>query len=260
MQLSGKQVLLTGATGGIGFEIARALLQQGAGVLVTGRSEARLAALQQQLPALRVMRADLNLAADRLALCQRAAAEGINVLINSAGVNQLALLDNTRDAEMERLLHTNLLNPMQLCRDLLPLLRQAPEAAIVNVGSALGSIGYAGSSAYCASKFGLRGFTEALRRELADSAVQVVYFAPRATRTAMNSDTAMAMNEALGVAMDPPAVVAAALIKLLSRRHPHSAWVGWPEKLFVRINSLFPRVVDNALRKQLPVIRRFIGV
>lgn len=259
MQIAGKKILLTGATGGIGLEIARALLSEGADLLVTGRDAAKLAALQREMPAVDIQRADLNLAADRQQLVAVAAARGVNLLINAAGINQLALLEQTPDATLEQLLRTNLLTPMQLCRDLLPVLRQAPEAAIVNVGSVLGSIGYAGSSAYCASKFGLRGFTEALRRELADSPVQVVYFAPRATRTAMNGDRAVALNEALGVAMDSPQRVAAELLTLLRRTRPHSAWVGWPEKLFVRINSLLPQLVDSALRKQLPLIRRFCG-
>ena len=96
---------------------------------------------------------------------------------------------------------------MLLCQGLLPLLRNRPEAAIVNIGSTFGSIGHPGFATYCASKFGLRGFTETLRRELADTEVQVYYVAPRATRTDMNSAAVVQLNEELGNAMDPPDVV-----------------------------------------------------
>jgi hypothetical protein len=71
----------------------------------------------------------------------------------------------------------------------------------------------------------------------------------------MNADAVERMNVELGVAMDPPATVAAAACNLLETGRLEAVF-GWPEKLFVRINALLPRVVDASLRKQLPVIRR----
>lgn len=127
---------------------------------------------------------------------------------------------------------------------------------VVNIGSTFGSIGYPGFAAYCASKFALRGFSEALRRELADTRVKVMYIAPRATRTSMNEQSVVAMNDELKVAMDEPAWVAAAVVAAIGRER-EELYLGWPEKLFVRLNSLLPRVVDQALRKQLPIIQRF---
>ena len=130
-------------------------------------------------------------------------------------------------------------------------------AQIINVGSTFGSIGYPGFSAYCASKFGLRGFTESLRRELADSGLQVSYIAPRATETDLNSDNIVAMNDALGTAMDEPSLVADEVMQIISTPVASDKYLGWPEKLFVRINALLPALVDSSLRKQLPIIRRF---
>jgi hypothetical protein len=72
----------------------------------------------------------------------------------------------------------------------------------------------------------------------------------------MNDNTVMAMNTALKVAMDEPREVAAQLAQAIVREHEES-YLGWPEKLFVRLNSLLPRLVDQALRKQLPTILRF---
>ena len=135
------------------------------------------------------------------------------------------------------------------------MLKQAAGARVVNVGSTYGSIGYPGYATYCATKFALRGFSEALRRELADTHVGVLYVAPRATRTSMNSAAAEALNEALKSNVDDPHTVASAVIKAIvdDRR---DLYLGWPERFFVRLNSLLPNLVDRGLRKQLPLIRR----
>ncbi|MBU1458221.1 MAG: short chain dehydrogenase, partial [Gammaproteobacteria bacterium] len=95
-----------------------------------------------------------------------------------------------------------------------------------------------------------------LRRELADSHVKVLYIAPRATRTAMNSADVVAMNDALKVEMDDPQEVARQIVHAIATERKE-LYLGWPEKLFVRLNGLLPRLVDQALRKQLPVIKRF---
>jgi short-subunit dehydrogenase len=148
--------------------------------------------------------------------------------------------------------------PIHLCRLLLPHLRRQSEAHILNTGSVFGGIGYAAYSVYSATKFAMRGFSEALRRELADTSVQVHCLAPRATRTGINTAAVERMNAELGVAMDTPDVVARAACDMLESGVAEAV-VGWPEKFFVRLNALFPRLVDGALRKQLPVIRRHAG-
>ena len=102
----------------------------------------------------------------------------------------------------------------------------------------------------------MRGFTEALRRELADTSVRVHYVAPRATRTGINTSAVERMNEELGVAMDPPELVAKAVCDMLAGGRAEAV-LGWPEKFFARVNGVLPRLVDGALRKQLPVIRRY---
>ena len=128
---------------------------------------------------------------------------------------------------------------------------------MVNVGSTFGSIGFPCHAAYCASKFGLRGFTESLIREYAHSPVNFYYLAPRATQTSINSDAVVSMNRALGNQMDPPERVADALVAQLEGNK--SRWfIGFPEKVFARINGVLPGIVDRALIKKLPVIQRFL--
>jgi short-subunit dehydrogenase len=246
------RAILTGASGGIGRAIAAALAPHCDALLLVGRDAARLAATAAAAgPVARALAVDLATPAGRDAVVL----PGANLLINNAGTCDFAWLEDQSDAMLERIVQTNVLAPMQLTRRLLPLLGRQPEAWIVNVGSIFGYLGYPGHAAYSASKFALRGFGEALRRELADGPVRVLHFAPRATRTAMNGAGLQALNAELGVAMDDPAAVAQQLLRLL-RRPARERLLGMPEKLFARINQLLPGVVDRALRRQLSTIRR----
>jgi short-subunit dehydrogenase len=246
------RALLTGASGGIGREIARALAPHCDDLVLVGRDAGRLAESAAAAgPVARTLAADLatpeGLDAVKL--------PGINLLINNAGAGEFAWLEGQSDAALARIVETNVLAPMQLTRRLLPELKRRPEAWIVNVGSIMGYLGYPGHAAYCASKFALRGFSEALRRELADSPVRVLYLAPRATRTAMNSAGICALNAELGVAMDEPAAVAKELLALLERP-VRERLLGMPERLFARLNQVLPGLVDRALLRQLSTIRR----
>ena len=259
MELRGKTVLLTGASGGIGQAIALQLAAVGARLVLVARNTARLATLQAELVAKhpadhQIFSADLTNAQERQDLLAFVRdLQGIDLLINNAGISQFGLVAQQDYATQ---LSTNLLMPMLLTQTLLPELQRKSAAMIVNVGSAFGSIGYPGFTGYSASKFGLRGFTEALKRELSDSAVQVLYFAPRATDTSINSDAVVAMNRELGNQSDSPALVAAALVQQIQQNQARR-FIGWPEQLFVRVNAVLPGIVDKALAAKLAVIRRY---
>lgn len=258
MQLPDCRILLTGATGGIGQQLAEHLSRSGARLLLVGRQAERLEQLVRRCHGrAEGVCADITEHAGREAVLQAARRlGGVNVLINAAGVNHFSLLEQHDEDAIAALVQLNVTATLQLTHRLLPMLRQHERAMVVNIGSTFGSIGYPGFVAYCASKFALRGFSEALRRELADTRVKVLYIAPRATRTSMNEQSVVAMNDELKVAMDDPAWVAAAVVAAIGRER-EELYLGWPEKLFVRLNSLLPRVVDQALRKQLPIIQRF---
>lgn len=260
MNINGKTIVLTGATGGIGQAFARMLDHEGARLVLVGRKTAELQKLSDTLDQWHhLVEADINTAEGREKIANTCRAIGhIDMLVNNAGISEFAAFETQQPRAIAHMLQTNLLSPILLTQELLPLLRAAGSGMIINIGSTFGSIGYPGFSAYSASKFGMRGFTEALRRELAGSGIQVRYLAPRATRTAINSEAVNALNAALGNAMDDPAVVALAL-KDLIMKNSYSSYLGWPEKLFVRINSLLPKLVDNALFKQLPTIQAFLG-
>ena len=262
MRLASAKVLITGGGGGIGAAMAEALLVHGAGVLLVDRDATALAAATARFavhgPRVGTFAADLTNEADRQRVVEFAATwlGGVNVLVNNAGVNHFRLFEDQSAGQIDLALAVNLQAPLHLCRLLLPRLGAAGEAHIVNMGSVFGSIGYPAYSVYSATKFAMRGFTEALRRELAGGPVKVHYLAPRPTRTPINSAAVERMNAELGTATDPPERVAAALCRMLERDEPERV-VGWPEKFFARLNGALPRLVDGALVKQLPVIRRY---
>ena len=132
---------------------------------------------------------------------------GLDVLVNNAGVIAIGPLACATDDEFERMMATNVIAPLALTREMLPLLRRAMPSRVVNVGSMFGDIPYPLFAAYSASKFALRGLSIALRRELRGYGVGVTYAAPRATKT----EAARVLDplvEPMQMRMDNPAQVA----------------------------------------------------
>lgn len=262
MDLKGKTILLTGATGGIGEAIARQLTECGSRLILVGRTDKNLKYMARELRLARnngfTLQADIATHAGRetIRTALIALENPIDVLINCAGVSLFGFLEDNQPADIEKMINTNVTATILLTQQVLPFLNK-DRGRILIVGSSFGALGFPGFAAYCASKFALRGFAEALRRELADSKMQVAHIAPRATNTRLNSDTVVALNDALGNNVDEPEDVALAVENLLSMRNIHDVNLGWPERLFLRINAVFPRLIDKALRGKLPLIRSF---
>lgn len=251
MNLTGKRIVLTGATGGIGHALALQLVQQGAELKLVGRDQARLDGLAAELRAAGGQAdsfvADLSSAEDCMQLAQRAECE---VLINGAGQMYFGQFSTMESQQIECLMHTNLLAPMLLTRAYLPAMLQSKEAMIVNVGSTFGSLGFGFFTSYCASKFGLRGFSEALRRELQDGNVKVLYVAPRAVDTPFNTASVQAFNQATHTKVDSPEWVAQNIVAAI-QGDKKELLLGQPESFFARLNQLLPRLIDRAVTKQM---------
>jgi len=257
------RAIITGASGGLGAAFARALAPYSATLVLTGRRQLALESLRSELIGLhphlkvRTVVCELTDAADQQALADAASEAGADLLINNAGINDFHAFESQADASLERLVAVNLVAPMQVARRLLPLLLCASRAQIVNVGSIFGYIGYPGYAVYCATKFGLRGWSEALRRELADTSVAVRYFAPRAVSTPLTTLSMAALNIAVGNREDSPERVAQALLRFLAGSSAECT-LGFPERLYVWINRVAPILNERALRAQLPIIRRYL--
>lgn len=259
MELAGRTVILTGASGGIGQPLCAALVATGARVLAVGRDEAKLRRVTQHMPAGSTSWVVADVATEdgraHLLRAAHAASPLPSVLVLAHAQAAFGLFEEQDPVDMDRLVQTNLVAPMLLAHALLPLLRTHASSAVVVIGSTFGSLAFPGFAAYSASKFGLRGLTEALAREYADTGLRFQHLSPRATRTPFNTSAVDALNAELKVSSDVPAEVArqlvAAIVKGRSRMQ-----IGWPEKLFARINGLVPGLVDRNLRNSLPIVRR----
>ena len=248
MRAAEARVLLTGASGGIGQAMAQTLRQAGAQVMGVGRAAAPTAAGTDWV------QADLTTAEGQAAVGEAAAAWSANVLVHAAGLPCFGPLGAVPPAQVQAVLQANLLAPLLLTQRLLPQLLRQPRAQIVFVGSALGRIGLPGFSVYGASKAGLHGFAEALRRELNGTPVRVQILGPRSTRTGFNDATVEAYNRATGTAMDRPEAVAAALLQLIESEAAER-FLGFPERLAVRLNGVLGALLDGSFvkhRRSLP--------
>ncbi len=184
MQVNGKTALVTGGSDGIGLEIARQLQAKGAHIIVCGRREDLLIAARSD--GMEALQADLSNAAGCEALVKALDERPLDILVNNAGMSgnfgpgepiDLALTDKA--------IFLNLNAPMHLIGGLLPGMMKRPEAAIVNVSSGLAIAPRAGGPVYCASKAGLRSFTQSLRHNLRHTNVHVIEALPPVVDTAM---------------------------------------------------------------------------
>ena len=255
MKLDKPRVILTGAAGGIGTELACRLAAQGARLALLDRNET---ALKQTLERIgkathqpMILPVDLLDASARTGAVDEAmtAMGGVDMLINNAGMLSFRPFSEEDPEVLSRIVQLNTLVPMQLTRQVVQYMLDQGKGRIVNVGSTFGSIAFAWFAAYSASKFGLRGFSEALRRELEDTGVGVTYVAPRAVRTKLNSSAIYRMAESVKMNMDEPEMVADKIIQAIARGRK-DVYLGFPESLFARINAILPRLVDGALKKQ----------
>lgn len=256
MQLNQARILLTGASGGLGRDLARELAGAGAAVLLAGRDAVRLAAIKAELGASAdSVVADLTTAEGIAAANAAARAFGVNVLINNAGVGSFGLFDQQAWPTVEQVLATNLEAPLRLTQALLPWLKARPTAAVVNVGSMFGSLPYPGFAAYSAAKAGLRGFSQALRRELADTPVAVIHIAPRVIDTPLNTEAVNQLNRALKNNSDSSQAVARQIVAAL-RHGKGEHHFGFPERLFAWLNGFAPSLIDRGLAGQLAIIKQ----
>jgi short-subunit dehydrogenase len=227
MLLEGKDVFLTGATGGIGKPLVAILKERGAHVRSYDRAS----------------QGDLMERIDTT--CKALREETPDILINLAGINDFG---HAEDQDYDALLTLNLLVPMRLCQAVLPAMRQRNHGQIVNIGSMVGLIPLPHMTGYAAAKSGLKGYSDSLRRELCGTSITVSHIAPRAVSTGMNSGKLGMLNRQTKTSEDRPRDVARRIANAIELDAPDFR-IGWPERLFAILNALAPSVIDNGLRK-----------
>lgn len=204
--------IVAGASGGIGTPTVRAFLARGFSVVLAAPRDAALDALERELRGFgeRVLTVptDVTRREDVDALVARALVRfgRIDVLANAAGIGSSPSFCDCDDAELERVLAVNLLGAARLMHAVLPVMKAQRRGAIVNVGSVAGEAGVLGI--YSASKFGLRGLSDSVRREVRSYGIGVTLIEPGFVRTPMNA----AMKN-----LPPPEIVADAIVAAVDR-------------------------------------------
>src|ERR1700682_5338666 len=250
-----KLVLVTGAGSGIGRALCVEAANRGMTVALCGRRQEALEATRTLLgngAGHLIIPADITKPEDRSVIVDRIRSErgALDFLINNAGIVEGGPLETFDDDALARTFQTNVMAPMALTRDLMPLLVAAKPSRVVNVGSIFGDIGYPEFTCYSATKFALRGFSMALRREWKRKGIGVTYAAPRATQT----DAAIAFAGLIAktkMTMDSPEQVARQIWRAVASGQD-SVYAPAPERVYVLIQRLFPRVIDWSLSRPSP--------
>jgi len=197
--LSGKTALVTGASGGIGGAIARALAAQGAKLALSGTRADALEAVAAELGGAAVLPCRLDEPAEVEALVPSAveALGGLDILVNNAGITRDGLAMRMKDDDWNAVLRVNLEAAFRLSRAAMRPMMKARFGRIISISSVVGSIGNPGQANYAAAKAGLEGMTRSLAAEVASRGVTVNCVAPGFIRSAMTD----ALNEAQQAAM-----------------------------------------------------------
>jgi len=249
-----KVVLVTGASSGIGRATALAFARRGARLVVAARNRPELEALGTQIEQLGsqclVVPVDVT-QRDQVAAMVRTAVERfgrIDVLVNNAGVGLFASVEEMRPEQWEHVVRVNLIGAIDCIQAVLPEMKRTGGGQIVNISSVLGKRATPYMSVYCATKYALNGFSEALRCEVADDGIDVVVVCPGRTATAFNRNS-MAQRRPLGEggwAGMAAERCAEAIVKAAARRKREVVLTG-EGIMLVWAARWFPGLVDRAM-------------
>jgi short-subunit dehydrogenase len=241
MDLSGRTALLTGATGGLGRAIAKALAERGARVALSARKAEALETLAAELPGEghRVLPSDLAEpgAAEKLA----AEAGEVDVLVANAGLPGAGWLADFTPEQVTRALRVNLEVPMLLARALFPPMLERGSGHLVFVASLAGKAASPRSSIYNATKFGLRGFALALRTDLSPQGIGVSLVSPGfVSEAGMFADSGAKPPPGLGTTT--PERVASATVKAIERDKAELAVAPLPQRFLAHLGMTTPTI------------------
>ena len=187
MDLENKNILVTGGSLGIGKETAKALVEKGANVLITGRSQDRLIKSQQYTNAKNIISFDISNIADisvNAKNCIDILGNRVDVLINNAGTGVRSDLDNLNIDDFLAVYNTNVFGLSLLTKEIVPLMKERKGGSIINIGSTASLKGYKGGSIYASSKFAVRALTQCWQAELRPFNIKVTQVNPSEVTTA----------------------------------------------------------------------------
>jgi short-subunit dehydrogenase len=175
--IKGKNVLLVGATGGIGSKTAKLLASSGANLFLAGRNAEKLAQVagEVNVPSTHYFALDLADATQVQQLKDKyfAAFTSIDILVNAAGIGIIKTMDTLSEEEFMKTIHANLYAPFLLVKAFLPAMKEVKKGLIINIPGVLGKVPMAGAAAYSASKYGLVGMMQSVREELKRTDIRI---------------------------------------------------------------------------------------
>ena len=263
IELRGRTALITGAGGGIGRAVAVSLARRGCALALADVNEQGLTQTAREVgTGGRISRhvLDVSDAAAVAALPAQVLAEhpGVDVLVNNAGVAIGGTFEQVAEADFEWLFSINFWGVVRMTRAFLPTLRRSPDARLVNLSSVFGLIAPPGQTAYVASKFAVRGFSESLRHELAGSSVGVTVVHPGGVKTAIARNARLPPGAPTGPEMArqlagfeaklrlSPAVAGETIVRAVERRRPRVI-VGADAKIAAALERMAPVSYWNLL-------------
>ncbi len=256
--LNGLRVLVTGASQGIGKAIAELAARRGMRVLASARSVDLLNQLATTVKAagqtLEVVQADVATDAGRAAMVEAAKSKfgGLDVLINNAGIGATGHFAESAPDVLRSIMETNFFGTVETTRVFLPLLKEGTTPAVVNVSSILGRRAIPGRSLYCASKFAVEGWTQAIRAEFARFDIDVITVNPGLTQTnfsqnMLEKNARQSLDHRRGMTSEQ---VAEATLAALERgkRAVNLTFLG---KALLFANRFAPGLVDRITKKKV---------
>jgi short-subunit dehydrogenase len=250
------RAIVTGASSGIGREVARQLARQGAKVVLTARRQDRLEELARQIAAeggrAECVAGDITDPAVRARTIETAQASfgGLDILVNNAGIGATGLFDGADPERVRRLMEVNFFALVEMTRLALPLLKRGSRPIVVNVSSILGHRGVPHNSEYSASKFAVQGFSESVRAEWAAAGIDVLVVSPGTTETEFFDKVI----EHTGAPTWPEhtpvtaASVARQIVRAIRRGQHEIIPYRWG-KVLCWLNRLSPRLVDRLMAR-----------
>lgn len=252
-KLSEQRVVVTGASSGIGQAIATQLVRGGNHVLALARREDRLATLQSELES--AAGSFVYLAGDITSADYRQSVfdwiekhwDGVlDVLVNNAGVGSIEPFAQSDELTLRKVMEVNFFAPVELIRASLKYLNQSQAPVVCNIGSVLGHAAMPDKSEYCASKFALHGFSDALRIELAATPIDVVLVSPSTTRSEFFASALSGMSrQAKGMSPDK---VASHTLKAIAKGK-REVLLSWGGNCLVLVDRLFPTTLFKFLKR-----------
>jgi len=252
-----RRILITGASRGMGAALARELAPHGPHLLLVARSQQPLEELADELRKLgaasaQAWVADVADAQSREAVVQHLRQEwgSFDLLVNNAGISAHGRFANNTEQTLRQIMEVNFFAAAELTRLAIPLLHEGHEPMVINLGSILGHRGIPHNSEYCASKFALRGWSEALRPELGREGIALLLVSPGTTDTEffdhlVSQEGPLPWGKSKGIS---PEQVARQIVRGIERNQ-REIFPNWRGRLFVGLNRFCPRLVDRLMQR-----------